>query len=49
MRRDAGERRYYEGIAPLTCQKGETRAELPFHNSVIGNFIIYDRLKTNIL
>jgi len=30
MRRDAGERRYYEGIAPLTCQKGGNKGRVAF-------------------
>ena len=27
------------GIAPLTFQKGVTGTEVPFHNSIIGNFM----------
>jgi len=33
--REARERGHGAGIPPLTFQKGETRAEVPFHNSII--------------
>jgi len=38
------------GIAPLPFQKEATWAEVSFHNSIIGNFMVYqDRLETNLL
>jgi len=38
------------GIAPLTFPKGATGTEVPFHNSIIGNFMVYqDRPETNLL
>jgi len=37
------------GIAPLLFQKRETGAELLFHNSITGNFMVYQkRLETNL-
>jgi len=39
-----------KGIAPLPFQKGATRAEVPFHYSIKGNFMVcQDRLETNQL
>jgi len=50
MHRDAGGWRHGGGIAPLPVQKGATGAEVPFHNSIIDNFMVYqDRLETNLL
>jgi len=38
------------GHFPLPFQKGATGAEVPFHNSTIGEFMVYqDRLETNLL
>jgi len=38
------------GIAPFPFQKKETGPEVPFHNSIIGYFMVYqDRLETNLL
>jgi len=37
-------------IASLPFQKGATGAEVPFHNSTIGNFMVYQgRLDANLL
>ena len=42
--RDAGEK----GIPPCPCETGATGPEVPFHNSIISNFVVYqDRLETN--
>jgi len=39
-----------EGIAPCPFKRGETVEELSFHNSIIGNFIVYrDRIETTLL
>ena len=40
------------GIASLPFQQGATWAEVPFRNSVIGNFMVLlyqDRLEANLL
>jgi len=43
--RDTGER----GHCPFPFIRGTTGAEMPFHRSVIGNFMVYqDRLETFI-
>jgi len=35
---------------PLPFQKGEARAEVPFNNSIISNFMVYhDRFEKNLL
>jgi len=35
---------------PLPFQKGCNGAAVPFHNSIIGNFMVYqDRLELNLL
>jgi len=48
--RDVGERVHVGGIASLPFQKGATGAEVPFHNNVIGNFVVYqDRIERNLL
>ena len=46
--RNAGELWNGGGIAPLPFQKGETRAEVPFHNRIVlRNFMVYqDWLET---
>jgi len=50
MHRDAGGWMHGGGTAPLSFQKGETGTEVPFHNSIIGNFMVYqDRPETNLL
>jgi len=50
MHRDARGWRHGGGIAPLTFQKSATGAEVRFHNSIIGNFMVYqDRSETNLL
>ena len=50
MHRDARGWRYGGGIAPLTFQKGATGMEVPFHNSIIANFMVcQDRPETNLL
>jgi len=50
MHRDARGWRHGGGTAPLPFQKGATGAEVPFHTSIIGNFMVYqDRLETNLL
>jgi len=50
MHRDAGGWSDGGGISPLTFQKRATGAEVPFHNSIIGEFMVYqDRLETNSL
>jgi len=37
-------------LPPLTFQKGVTGAVVPFHNSIIGNFMVYQaRIETNFL
>jgi len=47
MHRDAGGWRHDWGIAPLVFQKEATGAEVPFHNSIIGTFMVYeDRRET---
>jgi len=30
------------GVAPLPFQKGAMGVEMPVHNSVIGNFMVYE-------
>jgi len=41
---------YGGGIAPLPFKRGATGSEVPFYNSIAGNFIVYqDRLETNLL
>jgi len=45
--RVAGEVRYDGGINPRPFQKGATGAEVPFHNSIIGKFIVYSRSTCN--
>jgi len=48
--RDAGTRVHYGGTAPLTFERGATGTQVPLHNSIINNFMIYqDRLETNLL
>ena len=38
------------GIAPCSLKGGATGAQVPLHNSIISNFMIYqDRIKTNLL
>jgi len=50
MHRDAGEWRHGGSIAPQPFKKGATGAEVLFHNSTIGNFMVYqDRLEINLL
>jgi len=50
MLKDAVGWRHGLGIAILPFQQGKTGAEVPFHNSIIGNFMVYqDRLETNLL
>jgi len=50
MHMDAGGWRHGWSIAPLLFQKEATWAEVPFYNSIIGNFMDYqDRLETNLL
>jgi len=39
--RDSGERWNDGGIAPLPFHKGATGEEVPFHNRIIGNFMVY--------
>ena len=35
---------------PHLSKGGETGAEAPFHNSIIGNFMVYqDRVEVNLL
>jgi len=41
MLRDGRGWRHGGGIAPLHFQQGETGAEVPFHNNIIGNFMVY--------
>jgi len=37
-------------IAFRLFKRGSTGAEVPFHNSILGNFMVYqDRLETNLL
>jgi len=37
-------------LSRLPFQNGATEAELPFHSSLIGNFIFYqDRIEINLL
>ena len=46
--RDAGERWNNGVTSPLPFPKGATGADVPFHNRIIGNFMVYqDRLETN--
>ena len=48
--KDAVGWRHGGGIATLPFQQGETGVEVPFHNSIIGTFMVYqDRLETNLL
>jgi len=48
--RDVGERGHDGGIAPLLFHKEGTGAEVPFHKSIIGDFMIYqDQLETFLL
>jgi len=43
---DAGE----PDISTLLFKRRVTGTEVPFHNSIIGNFMVYqDRLETNLL
>jgi len=50
MLKDAVGWRHGGGIATLPFQQGETGAEVPFHKSIIGNFMVYqDWLETNLL
>jgi len=38
------------GVVPVTFQKGGNGAEVPRHNSIIGNFMMcQDRIETNFL
>jgi len=40
----------WRGSAPLPFQKEATGVEVPFHNSIIGNLMVYqDRLQKNLL
>jgi len=49
MHRDARGWMHGGGIAPLTFPKVATGMEVPFHNSIIGNFMVYqDRPETNL-
>jgi len=37
-------------LPPCPLKEGETGAQVPLHNSIISNFMIYqDRLETNLL
>jgi len=48
--RDAGTGVHYGGTAPLTFEKGATGKQVPLHNSIISNFMIYeDQFETNLL
>jgi len=48
--RDAGERLNDVGIAPCPFKNGATGAEVPFHNRIIGKFMVdQDRFETNLL
>jgi len=47
--KDAGKWEHGGVIAPLSFQKGATVAQVPFHNSIIDNFMVYQsRLDTNL-
>jgi len=47
---DVGERGDDVGIAPLPFHMGGTGAEVPFHESITGNFMVYqDQLETFLL
>jgi len=38
------------GASPLPFQNGGNEAEVPYHNSIVGNIIVYqDRIETNLL
>ena len=50
MSRDDAEWRHGGSIPPLPFQKGCNGAAVLFHNSIIGNFMVYqDRLEINLL
>jgi len=37
-------------IAPCPLERGATWVEVPFHNNIIGNFMVYqDQFETNLL
>jgi len=46
----AGQRGHDEGNAPCRLKSGTTGADMPFHNNIIGNFMVYeDRLEKSLL
>ena len=48
--RDAGTGVHYAGTAPPHFERGETGAQVPLHNSIISNVMVYqDQFKTNLL
>jgi len=48
--KNAGERGNGRGISSLQYEKGETGTEVPFHDNIIGNFMVYQyRIETNLL
>ena len=48
--RDAGERGNGRSIASCPFKRGATGVEVPFHNNIIGNFMVYPyRIETNLL
>jgi len=48
--RDAGERGHAGDIVPCFFKEDATRAEVPFHNSIISDFMVdQDRLERNLL
>jgi len=48
--KNAGTGVHYGGTAPPAFCKGDNGAQVPLHNSIISNFMIYqDQLETNLL
>jgi len=48
--RDLGERGHYGGnFFPCSFKREATGAELTFHHSIIGNFMVKDLVETNLL
>jgi len=50
MVRDSGTWVHDGGTAPLPFERGVTGEQVPLHNDIISNFMIYqDQLETNLL